>query len=673
MHNVAEGKYRIPRFQRTYVWRQKKVIELFDSIYKEYPIGSFFLWRADGEYKALFREVPGLDVPPIQDQDQVYFIIDGQQRITSLYVTLTGETVSGTDYGRICFDVEQEKFSHRKPDGKRHISVQSIWGPDALDLFEAVAPEHRDALKRCWKILQVYPISVVEVRGKDLRAVCDIFQRINQSGQRLDRFDLVSAMTFSPEFDLRTRFQDDIIEPLKQTGFGAIDPSIITQLLALLQFGQCTEQHEFALKGEHIRKHWDDVKESVPLAAATLRKSMGAMTADYLPYNAVFTLLSYCYANMDDRSLTAAQLEWVKKWFWRASFGQHYGGAAPSIMTRERPMFEKLAAGGIPELDVRVTLTTADLVKTRITWRSSAVRNAFLCLMAINGPRHLKNGEELDLVNGDISDFTKAEKHHIFPVAFLGGSTSSGADSHALPNFCFLPSELNKEVRDSEPAKYIPEYQKKNPDFEKTARSHLIPLGPDSGIAENDYVTFLKSRAELIMSEIARVCGGITAPRQEERQAAVEASEHRWRDLIHGVLAEQVGDGYWKQSVPQAVREGAEKRVQSDIRKHPQLAPELEDTRRKLDYLNPVDYATIVENGANWKFFQEIVRTKPDLQNHMNAFSEYRNCVVHGRSMTELVQMAGETALVWFETVLPEEANGDEADAEDDAEVTDDE
>ena len=57
--DVASGKYRIPRFQRDYVWPPKKVLELFDSIYKEYPIGSFFLWKAGKGQSSLFRQSDG--------------------------------------------------------------------------------------------------------------------------------------------------------------------------------------------------------------------------------------------------------------------------------------------------------------------------------------------------------------------------------------------------------------------------------------------------------------------------------------------------------------------------------------------------------------------------------------------------------------------------------------
>jgi uncharacterized protein with ParB-like and HNH nuclease domain len=71
--SVGKGDYRIPQFQREYVWEKSKVISLFDSIYKEYPVGSFFLWKAGKEHNRLFRHSIDLNIHPIQKDDDVYF------------------------------------------------------------------------------------------------------------------------------------------------------------------------------------------------------------------------------------------------------------------------------------------------------------------------------------------------------------------------------------------------------------------------------------------------------------------------------------------------------------------------------------------------------------------------------------------------------------------------
>ena len=122
---------------------------------------------------------------------------------------------------------------------------------------------------------------------------------------------------------------------------------------------------------------------------------------------------------------------------------------------------------------------------------------------------------------------------------------------------------------DSEPAKYFPELQRDNPDFEKAAGSHLLPFGPDSGVPDNDYPKFLKARGELILEEVGRLCGEVTTPRQGERQQAIEQFERRMRDCIDRVLMEHVGHKYWKCNVPPAVRDNAEKRIQEALAKSP--------------------------------------------------------------------------------------------------------
>ncbi len=651
---VKKGDYRIPQFQREYVWEKSKVISLFDSIYKEYPIGSFFLWKAGREHNNLFRHSIDTNIPKIQDDDDISFILDGQQRITSLYVTLQGLTASNTDYSRICFDIKEEKFTHREPDNKRYIRVCDIWGPDALDIAEEIDKDYKQAFRRCFKVLMNYPISIVEVRDQDLPAVCKIFQRINQGGKRLDRFDLISAMTFSPDFDLREKFKSDILDKLEHKAFGKISPAIVTQLMALVKKGACTERVEYSLTADEIKDMWKSVVDSILLAADTLRKSVGVQNASYLPYDAILTLLAYMFAISGQRSLTNDQMNWVKKWFWRASFSQHYGSGGPTKMGRDKEMFDQLLKDKLPKFEPPLTLTVESLVGTKMTWMRSAIRNAFLCLLANQEPVHLVNNSKLDLVTGGISGFTSPEKHHIFPQAFLNRNDSGALEVHALPNFCFLPGELNRTILDNQPSKYFPELRKENSYFVEAAKSHLIPVGDNSGISEDDYLKFLQLRSKMILDEIERLTGISTAPPEDRRQQAVEHMENRLRDFVHNLMTEVHDHSYWKSCVPGDVKIEAEKRVELELKKQPERKPEhFADPREKLNYCNPSDYLKIMSTKTNWPIFESTFRRKVDLERHMEAFAEFRNAVMHSRELTEITKKSGELALIWLENVLP--------------------
>jgi len=661
---VNKGQYRIPQFQREYVWKKSKVIELFDSIYKEYPIGSFFLWKAGREHNQLFRHSVDLDIRPIQADDNIAFILDGQQRITSLYVTLKGLTINETDYSRICFDVKEEKFTHREADGKRFIRVCDIWGDRALEVVEEIDKPFRPAFRRCFEILRTYPVSIVEVSNQDLPAVCKIFQRINQSGKRLDRFDLISAMTFSPDFDLREKFKQDVLIKLEQKSFGEISPAIITQLMALLKKGACTENAEYSLSTEDIKEIWKQSVDAVLLAADTLRKSVGVQNASYLPYDALLTLLAYYYASSGQRALDDKQLKWVQQWFWRASFSQHYGSGGATKIGRDKEMFDQLAAGNYPPFEPAMNLTAEILVNTKMTWTRSAVRNAFLCMLAHRNPVHLINNSRLDLVHGGISDFTSTEKHHIFPQGFLRGHGAGEAEIHALPNFCFLPAELNKRILDTRPSAYFPELRRENSRYEEAARTHLLPLSEDSGIEQDDYIQFLKFRSELILRELERLTGLSTAPSEDQRQKAVERIETQLRDIIHSALTDGYGSDYWRTAVPGDVQAGVAGRVEVALRKNPDLKPDtFGSPREKLTFCNVGDYSKIILIKSNWPRFQPIFHRQSDFERHMEAFSEFRNALMHNRPLTEIGLRAGELAVLWLETVLHSqdapEANGE--------------
>ena len=137
-------------YSRSDPFDRKELRELFDSIYHEYPIGSFFLWDAEREHNHLFRQLVDLGVPPVGEHDDVSFILDGQQRITSLYVTLMGLTVNGNDYRNIVFDLQEQVFKDRSPDNKRYVSVADLWGPGAMRLSRQIDVGFVDAYDRCY-------------------------------------------------------------------------------------------------------------------------------------------------------------------------------------------------------------------------------------------------------------------------------------------------------------------------------------------------------------------------------------------------------------------------------------------------------------------------------------------------------------------------------------------
>lgn len=152
IHDIEHGKLKIPRFQRDFIWERTKVLKLLDSIYHEFPIGSFFFWKADRKYVKFFRDIAELELPRPERSESLNFILDGQQRITSLYVTIKGEKIEGADYGKICFDLKEENFVLGKAKyevGDTKIPLYEMLGPDRHKIYNNLSDEYKDIFHKC--------------------------------------------------------------------------------------------------------------------------------------------------------------------------------------------------------------------------------------------------------------------------------------------------------------------------------------------------------------------------------------------------------------------------------------------------------------------------------------------------------------------------------------------
>src|SRR5258708_9566235 len=81
---IDQGQTKLPMFQRDFVWDKEQSAKLIDSILKGFPIGTFIFWRTREELRA-YKNIGNHKLPESPKNDYVQYILDGQQRITSLY------------------------------------------------------------------------------------------------------------------------------------------------------------------------------------------------------------------------------------------------------------------------------------------------------------------------------------------------------------------------------------------------------------------------------------------------------------------------------------------------------------------------------------------------------------------------------------------------------------
>lgn len=660
VNEFSLGKIRIPRFQRNYVWDRPRVVKLLNSIYKEFPIGTFFFWEAPATYIHLYRNIPDLNIPEPDPNRPFNFILDGQQRITSLYVAIKGLAINivdsrlnpkKIDYSEITFDLDKEEFVIKKADGQRFVSLASILEEDHLALFRALTDERAKAFDKCYKRFNSYPLSVVYVRDQSLTEACEIFERINQGGVKLSIFDLVVASTWSNDFDLKEEV-NKINKQFDDSGFGAIPPETILQTISLVVKGQATRPAELQLTSEDIQSVWREVIVALELSIDYLVANLGVKIIDFIPYISMIPMVAYLFVKNNNKALDSKKAAFLKEWFWKSTFSERYNSSTASLMGEDkRELFDFVLAGKSVSIDFPIVINTKELQNTKL-YRYSAVRNGILCMLAQMNPKHLKNGGNLELSRSNLSDYNSAERHHIFPRAFLKKYMNTSLEN-SIVNFCFIPSELNKEISDSKPSVYFSKLKKANPQFTETLQTHLIPHDDNSAIWSDEYNDFLSERSSLFLSEIEKRTGKISQIEEKLREdpSGVLASlEENFRVIIDSNLSEKFGLEYWKEAIPGDVQEGVKDRMKQNKLRYPDQL--IQSDLEKLSFCDVSDYRKIITKY--WSLFEDEFHSLGDFERNYIYFQDYRNAIKHIRNLTSIERKQGEAAVEWFASRISE-------------------
>lgn len=221
LKDIERGMLRVPAFQRNYVWQPKQVIELFDSIFHGYPIGSVLLWETDIK----MRDFNVFTLDKYTNKNSNYYIVDGQQRLTTLYHCLTknkGENGLWDVYA----DLITGKFVHLNKNEipKNHyFSLKKIRSTSDFIKECTRLMEHQnsdDFIEKAEYLsdtLRKYKLSVIKMVGGDLEEAIEIFTRLNRTGLEILPFDIVNALNYvdegrSPFNDLRKQMKEYVDE-----------------------------------------------------------------------------------------------------------------------------------------------------------------------------------------------------------------------------------------------------------------------------------------------------------------------------------------------------------------------------------------------------------------------------------------------------------------------------
>lgn len=501
---LENGNIKIPKFQRGYVWERSKIVKLLNSIYSHYPIGSFFIWVASLDYKHFCREIEGLNFPEKPESNNYSFILDGQQRITSLYVALKGKNLNGTDYSTICFNLDKKEFQiPRLKNEKHNIPAWKLFDLTAYgDVLEEYVLNDREKSKvwrECQQIFSDYPISLIRTLNMDLEQVVTIFERINQGGKRLSLFDLVHASAWSPNFDLREKIKTFNNEHSVKY-FGGIEEEVFIQSLSLNAFDDCRNQNQLNITSDIGTTLWEKTIECLRMSIDFV-KTLGVKFIDFIPYNSFLPVIQYYFFKSGNKNIKSEHLKYIENWYWTATFSQRYSSSSLTLMKEDANWIYNLSKSKLEENVFAVSLTVKELLKVRMQ-NKSVIKNGVLCLMALENPVDFDNGQMVVLDRTNVSRSNSKENHHFFPFSLSKNFGTDNDGINSLLNFVLISGRLNREISDDLPSVYLDNYERQNDKMKDHLLSHFINKEALDAARLDDYQSFIQKRGELILEKI---------------------------------------------------------------------------------------------------------------------------------------------------------------------------
>jgi len=556
---IEIGEIGLPDIQRPFVWKNAKVRDLFDSMYKGYPVGYLLFWQNGFSDDA---RVIGTDM---KQKPSRLLIVDGQQRLTSLYAVVKRIPVIREGYEseliHIAFNPLMEKFDVADAAIRRDKSyipdISILWSKET-DLFEIVdrylselrgareiSSDDEKQIKKAISKLQSllsFPFTALELSSNiSEEDVADVFVRINSKGTPLNQADFILTLMSVFWDEGRAQIEQFCHEARKPSVaktspfnyFIQPDPDQLLRVSVGIGFKRArlkyvysllrgkdleTEQFSDNRRIEQFRvlkeaqervvnlQYWHDFMNCIRLAG--FRSSNLISSKNNLLFSYILYLIGRTEYGVEEFLLRKA----IARWFFMSSLKGRFTGSPESAMEFDLARFREVKdADGL----LYVLENTCDLALTGDYWKitlpndlaTSSPRspslfayNAALVLLDARALfSKLKISELLDPVSQGIR--AAVERHHLFPKGYLKtlGITDL-RETNQIANYALVEWGDNAKIKDQSPTEYLPMMASRF-GKEELARMYYWHALPENWERMN-YREFLKQRRELIAQVI---------------------------------------------------------------------------------------------------------------------------------------------------------------------------
>jgi len=510
----------LPEFQREYVWSREQAKQLMVSLFKGYPVGSLLFWKTDDP-----PELKNLDELP-EKLGTVQIILDGQQRLTTLYMMIQGdippyytERDIDTDPRDLYFhladgDFQYYQASRMKDNPLWHRVVDCFSGAE-INVFE-IAKQQTDDDSQAFKFAQAYsdvltdlrlvkeidlPVQTVPVQATIDESI-DIFDRVNSQGTKLTDADLALTHITSKWPQARRKMKAKIEDLATRNFYFGL--TFMTRALTGVVTQRALFEHIHKRPKEELLDGWKQLTKILDYLVTILpERAKIHSTEDINTTNVFVPLVVYLSLN-GGRFPDEVSIKQATHWLYAALMWSRYTAQTDQRLEQDvslvvrHPSPWTILRGQIVDQRGRIEVKASDL-------EGRGAQHPLYRMMFVITKTHDAvdwfNGAPLGTTHGKAY---RLHSHHIFPTTLL---YNNGFDSenylhrklvNEISNRAFLTADTNLNLSNTPPADYLPHVEEKYPG---ALVKQFIPINPDLWQVDR-YLDFLQARRELIACKI---------------------------------------------------------------------------------------------------------------------------------------------------------------------------
>ena len=536
LDQIDLGSFALPEFQRGYVWNRDQVKGLVYSLYRRFPVGSLLTWVTTTEgAPARSGQVlsPGV----------VKLLLDGQQRVTTLYGLMRGHPPkffqgNAQAFTGLYFNVETEAFEFyaatKMKDDPRWVSVTDLLQNNAAKAIRPFMglPEFAGRLDTYLERLNALAtipdtrFHIEEVTGTDktIDVVVEIFNRVNTGGTKLSKGDIALARVCSAWTGAREALRERL-QRWARAGF-SFELEWLLRSITAQETDTAYYDGLATLDVDDFKAGLERTEKSVDYLLNVIASRLGLDHDRVLGGVYAFPLMLRYLRQQGTTRLDPKQRDRLLYWYVHTFLWGRYSGSTETVLNKDLAAIRP-PDGSLEQLIAQLRQNRGDLRLTAEDFAgwSRGARFYPLLYMMTRTCRAVDWGTGIELSMHLLGRSSRLHIHHVFPKNRLRRAKLSKADINAIANFTFLTQDTNIAISDRLPEEYLPEIAERYPN---ALHSHWIPAD-DALWKVGRYPEFLAARRELLAQAANRfldeLAGQAGAPAAEVPEVDVTTRE----------------------------------------------------------------------------------------------------------------------------------------------------